>query len=71
MTKFFIAQDEDAEYMTKKLIEECQRRGLNVKILKTEYINVGSDIPTMKFKHNIEIRAIDRLSTEDPSVQTM
>jgi hypothetical protein len=52
-----IAQDkEDAEYMTKKLIEEYRRWGLNVNTLKTEYSNIGSDIQNMKLEDNIKIK---------------
>jgi hypothetical protein len=50
------AQDkEDAEYVT-KIMEECQRWGLNVDVLKTEYLNIGNDIQNMKLEDNIEIK---------------
>jgi len=42
-------QDEDdAEYMTEKLIEECQKWGLDMNILKADYLNIGSDIQNIK-----------------------
>ena len=44
---------DDAEYMTKKLIEEYQNWGLNINILKSEYLNVGSDIQNIKLECNI------------------
>ena len=40
---------DDLEYMTKHLIEECQKWGLNINILKAEYLNAGSDIQNIKF----------------------
>jgi len=50
------AHKEDTEHMTKKLIEEYQRWGLNVNTLKTEYLNIGSDIQNMKLEDNIKIK---------------
>lgn len=50
---YVIAQDkEDAECVTKELIEEYQRWGLNVNILKTEYLYLRSDIPNMTIEDN-------------------
>jgi hypothetical protein len=45
---------EDAEHMTKKLMEYW-RWGVNVNILKPEYLGVGSDIQNMKREDNIKI----------------
>jgi hypothetical protein len=39
-----------------KLIVECQRWGSNENILKTVYLNVGSDLQNIKLEHNIEIK---------------
>jgi len=51
-----IAQNkEDAEHMTKKLMEYW-RWGGNMNILKPECLGVGSDIQNMKREDNIEIR---------------
>lgn len=44
---------DDAEYMTKQLIEEYQKWDLNINILKAEYLNVGSDIQNIKLECNI------------------
>jgi hypothetical protein len=52
-----IAQEkDDAEYMTKKLVEEYQKWDLNINILKTKYLSVGSDIQNIKLEHDIEIK---------------
>jgi hypothetical protein len=45
---------DDAEYMTKKLIEEHQKWGLNINSLKAEYLNVRSDIQNIKLECDIE-----------------
>jgi len=45
---------DDAEYMTKQLIEEYQKWGLNINILKAECLNVGSGIQNIKLECNIE-----------------
>lgn len=44
----------DVEYMTKQLIEEYQKWGLNINILKPEYLNVRSDIQNIKLECNTE-----------------
>jgi hypothetical protein len=52
-----IAQDkDDTEYKTKIEALKQQRWGLNVDILKTEYLSVASDIQNIKLQHNIEIK---------------
>jgi hypothetical protein len=45
---------DDAEYMTKQLIAEYQKWGLNINILKAEYLNVESDKQNTKLECNIE-----------------
>ena len=43
--------------MKKQLIEEYQKWGLNINILKAEYLNIGSDIQNIKLECNIESKA--------------
>ena len=46
---------DDAEYITKKkIIQEYQKWGLIINILKAEYLNVGSDIQNIKLECNTE-----------------
>jgi len=42
--------------MRQKINRRILEWGLNVNILKTQYLSVGSDIQNIKLEHNIEIK---------------
>ena len=54
-----------------KLIDDCKRWDLNVNILKTGYLNVGSDVQNIKLEHNIEIKGIRSFKSVESILLTL
>lgn len=55
-----LAQDyEDLQYMTRKLIEEYSKWGLEINITKTKYMNIGGIQQNLELEGNLQIEIVD------------